>query len=143
MTKEELAAKLNGREYMGEIEEFEERAAKDAGLVVVFGASDDLIEFRGAINDEAGAGSEGIVFVDAKGLTPEFNDLCDDKDFRGLQDYFARLPGRREIATVWDTDGWSWQYKTSIPHATFEIMEDGEKYCRGIVFSLADLGPAP
>ena len=34
----------------------------------------------------------------------------------------------------------SWSYLTDIPHKTFDIMEDGEIYCRGIVFSLDDLG---
>ena len=55
MTKEELAALINGRKYRHELTDKEEKAAKDARLVVVFGASDDLMEFRGAINDECGA----------------------------------------------------------------------------------------
>jgi hypothetical protein len=54
----------------------------------------------------------------------------------------ARLGGRktaRKIEAVWAEDGYSWTYRTDIPHATFEITEDGEPYCRGIVFALADL----
>jgi hypothetical protein len=35
-----------------EINKAEERQAKDAGLVVVFGYSDDGVELRGAIHDE-------------------------------------------------------------------------------------------
>lgn len=27
-----------------------------------------------------------------------------------------------------------------VPHATFNVMEDGEKFCRGIVLSMDDLG---
>jgi hypothetical protein len=51
-TKEALARRLNGREYGTEITSDEEAAARKCGLVVAFGAPDDLIEFRGAFNDE-------------------------------------------------------------------------------------------
>lgn len=54
MTAAELAALLNGREYRKEMSRDEEQVAKAAGLVVVFGASDDLMELRGAISDEVG-----------------------------------------------------------------------------------------
>lgn len=138
MDPKELAAKLNGREYQDEIDRVTEQAAKIHGLVVVFGASDDLIEFRGAINDEAGAYGGSSVFLDAKGLTPEFNALCEDKDFQGLRDYFLRFDSRKEIEAIWDSDGYSWTYKTTIPHETFDVLEDGEPYCKGIVFRLAD-----
>jgi hypothetical protein len=40
---------------------------------------------------------------------------------------------------VWGKDDTSWSYETDIPHATFDVLEDGEVYCRGIVFALADL----
>ena len=33
----------------------------------------------------------------------------------------------------------TWCYKTDIPHETFMIYDDGEPYCRGIVFSIEDL----
>ena len=32
-----------------------------------------------------------------------------------------------------------WVFKTSIPHATFEIIEDNERYCMGLVFNISDL----
>ena len=34
--------------------ETEKQIAKDSGLVIVYGASDDLMEFEGAIEDEIG-----------------------------------------------------------------------------------------
>lgn len=49
MTKESLAAILNGRTYGDEITKEEEAQAKAAELVVIYGASDDLVEFGGAI----------------------------------------------------------------------------------------------
>lgn len=68
MKKEELAAMLNGREYRNEITREEAAEAKAAGLVVVYGASDDLMEFEGAIRDELGCYDGGTAFVDKKGL---------------------------------------------------------------------------
>jgi hypothetical protein len=42
--------------------------------------------------------------------------------------------GEKYIDAVWCEGEYSWTYKTNIPHATFDIWEDGEKYCKGIVF---------
>lgn len=132
MTKEELAAKLNGREVGDEITEAEAKEAKYTGLVVVFGASDDLMEFEGAIRDEVGCFDGGTAYLTSEGL---LENECDNEDCP----HFLRL---REKATtieaIWNA-GCSWSYETDIPHATFDIMEDGEKYCRGIVFALADV----
>jgi hypothetical protein len=30
-------------------------------------------------------------------------------------------------------------YNTNIPHVTFDVMEDEDKYYKGIVFKLSDL----
>jgi hypothetical protein len=44
------------------------------------------------------------------------------------------------IEALWcKENGYSWTYKTAIPHAAFDIMEDKLKYCRGIVIALKDL----
>ena len=126
MTKEQLAEKLNGREYGDEITAAEESQAKADGLVVIFGASDDLCEFRGAIHDEMGCYKGGGLKIHAAGIECD----CD----------FCAYKSIAAIEAVWcETPDISWTYKTALPHATFEIMEDGEKYCRGIVVSVADL----
>lgn len=54
--------------------------------------------------------------------------------------YKDTLKGCRVIEAVWcpDEPDCSWAYKTDIPHVTFDVVEDGELYCRGIVFRLAD-----
>ena len=47
----------------------------------------------------------------------------------------------RIIEALWDPgDGYSWRYATEIPHATFEIREDDQPYCQGIVFALNEAG---
>lgn len=140
MNTKELAALLNNREYREEITRDEEAQAKHAGLVVVFGASDDLMEFRGAIHDELGAYEGTTAYLDADGLVVN---ECDNE----------RCPYARKLAAtakkikavwdkddyVWDKDDYAWVYQTDIPHETFDIVEDGEKYCRGIVFSLDEV----
>lgn len=145
MTKEELAAKINGREYGQELFPAEEQAARTAGLVVVFGASDDLMEFRGAIHDELGAGSE-----EGKDAFIVNGDIwsgpdCEDR-FEGgrgckyaqAADVAAKARGQK-ITAYWDRDGYSWVIEAlTIPHAIFDIVEGDEKFCRGIVFDLKD-----
>lgn len=133
MTKEEFAARLNGREYLEEITKAEEAEAKQLGLVVIFGASDDLMEFRGAIDEEGGACGGTTAYFNADGL---LQNECEDEGCP----YFEKIKkSAKTIKALWNTDGYSWTYETDIPHATFDIMEDGEKYCRGIVFSMSDL----
>ena len=139
LSKELLAGLLTGREYGKEMAKEEEQQAKAAGLIVIFGASDDLMEFRGFVNDERGAPT--VALIDAKGLLPFREDIEHDDEV--LKDYFARAPQVRAVDALWsDEDGYTWTYRTDVPHATFEIVEDGETYCRGIVIDVADLGGA-
>lgn len=139
MTPHELAAQLNGREYLNEITKGEEESARRDGHVVVFGYSDDNTEFRGAVCDEVGAYNGANHFVHpTKGLLQGHDGVCDCQ-YCG---YESLLKQSSKVEAVWH-DGendYSWTFKTSIPHATFDIMEDGKKFCRGIVFRLADAG---
>lgn len=134
-----LASLFDGREYRGEISTEEELRAKDAGLVVVFGASDDAMEFRGAIDDELGAWEGTTAYLDqAKGL---IDNRCDSEDCPHYMEaqQQAALKGAT-IEALWGEHAHcSWSYKTAIPHETFTIVEDGDPYCQGIVFSLADV----
>jgi len=126
------ALALHGSEYGSEGAPGLFAEMKAAGLVAVFGASDDLMEFRGAIADEEYCLGDGDVHLDQDGLLE--NECTEDEC-----PHFTKLKSRtRAIKAIWDRDGISWQYETSIPHKTFDVMEDGEVYCRGIVFQLAD-----
>ena len=62
VTKEQLAKTLNGNQYKSEITEEQEFIAKENGLVVIFGYSDDNTEFGGAINQEKSS-YRGATFV--------------------------------------------------------------------------------
>lgn len=62
MDKKELARLIDGREYGYEPFHDVRQTAKEAGLVIVSGASDDLMEFDGGIYDEGGCFDGGKVF---------------------------------------------------------------------------------
>jgi hypothetical protein len=133
MTIEEFAKMLDGREYGSEMTQTEMRLAKEMGFVVVFGYSDDNTELRGAIDDEVGGYSNHTIYFNEKGL---LQNECDDDNCP----YFERMKQQsKTIEAVWGKEDYSWIYKTDIPHETFDILEDGERYCRGIVFKMEDL----
>lgn len=133
MTRDEAAAQLDGNEYGKEGSKELFGAMKAAGLVAVFGASDDLMEFRGAVHDEVGCYNGGQAYLTKDGLLD--ND-CDE----GQCPYFAKIKETAAtMSAIWDDGGFSWRYATDIPHAKFVIREDGEPYCEGIVFALADV----
>lgn len=131
MTKE-IAALLDGMEYGEDIKEHDLQYAKVNGAVIVFGASDDLMVFQGAINDEIGCVDGESVYLDKNGLV---QNKCDNED---CPYYREKLLHAKVIKAIRDSEGYSWMYTTEIPHETFEILEDGEKYCRGIVFWMGD-----
>lgn len=130
MNIKEFASKLNGIHYgYPQFSDEEIAMAKVNGFVIVSGASDDLMEFEGAIRDEGDCFDGGKVYFDRNGVS---------------QDGTKRV---NVIEALWcdkealDDNGnvITWTYKTDIPHETFMIYEDGEPYCRGIVFNIADL----
>ena len=129
MTRDEFAAKLNGREYGGEITKQEATTAREARLLVVFGASDDTTEFRGVYDDEAGAYEGGLYHFVRVGETWELTEC----------------PGTGvEIEVVWEPDAddapdASWFIRTSIPHSKFDIIEEGAFFCRGVVIDEKDM----
>ena len=137
MNAEQFAAILNGRQYRSEITREEEKIAKANGLVVIFGASDDLREMCGAACDEIGARDGATVVCDGIGL---ITNQCGDDECP----YFAeRLRDGIYVNQDWcKVDGYSWTYTTDIPHHCFEIMEDDDHYCRGIVFALSEVKAA-
>ena len=128
----EFAEKLNGRQYRNELTKELETYAKENGIVIVFGASDDLMEFEGDIYDEFGCYGGGNFAIDDNGNV--------------YGEEYGVMPADRYyhyISAIWCPKGtkYSWGYETDIPHETFTIMEDNEPYCKGIVFYLKDLKP--
>lgn len=132
MTLKEFAQMLDGRKY--EFLQFtaeEIHMAKENGFVIVRGASDDLMEFEGAIYDEAGCFEGGTVYFNRSGVI-----FSEDGE---------QPENCSQITALWfegkDENGTQaiWSYKTDIPHETLKIWEDGDLYCIGIVFSIEDV----
>jgi len=136
MTHETLAALITRNEYGKEISAYLEDEAKKDGLVAVFGYSDDCMEFRGAIDAEVGAYEGGTVFITQSGqLLPEPE--CGTENCPFFQ---AAKAASKSIKAIWHDDGGPcWTYETDIPHSTFDVFENGELYCVGIVFSVNHL----
>lgn len=128
MTAKELAEKLDGRQYGKEMTIAECREARDSGLVVIFGASDDLMEVRGAIDDEFDCWGGGT-FQIANGYFVK--PRCDD--CKGCDLFKAATKDAQTIRALWAKGEAAWTYETEMPHETFRIIEDDELYCIGIV----------
>ena len=130
MDLKEAAKLLDGREYREEMTQEEAKLLKEAGIVAVYGASDDLVEFDGAIRDEVGAAS--IIALSRIGGILTEDDVTQYQRFE--EDY-------AQIEVQWGKDprGFCWSYKTDLEHEHFHIYEDGEPYCCGIVFYFDEL----
>ena len=128
MTLKEFAGKLNGHEYdYPQFTDEELAIAKENGFIIVFGASDDLMEIEGAINDE-GDCFDGSTFkldiADKKLVDRDTEESCDVVAIE------ARWCKDRDD----EMNVIQWTYATDVPHEKFMIYEDGAPYCQGIVF---------
>lgn len=131
MTLKEFAASLNNREYgYPQFTKEEIQTAKDNGFVIVYGASDDLIEFDGAIYEEAGCFDGGTVYFNKNGTVS-------DEEFIGSNRIEAVWYDKKRTDDAGNII--TWTYKTDIPHEIFMIYEDGEPYCEAIIFSIDDV----
>lgn len=112
ITAKELAEKLNGIAYGDSFDDVKQEA-KESGLVIVYGASDDLMEFDGAIYDEGGCFDGGRVYFDRNGVDQEGEERanwidavwCDGMNRDGLPatwTYETEIPCERWIiALLW------------------------------------------
>lgn len=100
-------------------------------IVVVYGYSDDNVEFDGAIREEVGAWEGAEIYVDANGPIEPCECEC--------KYYKAAMKNAKKIRAYWCHDGWDWSFSTDIPHEEFEFYSDGEPFCKGIVFYKKDL----
>ena len=128
----DIAKAMHCREYRHEISKDEEKLLKQLGYVVAFGYSDDLVEFRGAINDEGTFGYR--IALTKSGLYSPERDGCEDCPHE--QRIIAKLPA---IQSKENHRGYfMYIFSNCIEWAGFDIFDAGQKYCRGIVFSIND-----
>lgn len=128
MTRDELAQKLNGRQYREEITKEEEKEAKNNNLVIIFGASDDLVEFRGVIYDELGI-------------------YCGDNLYKLFYIKYNGDVSNDTVGAIAEIKVWfspdffdcTWYFDTKVPHSFFYIKEDDRIFCKGIVIDLREI----
>jgi hypothetical protein len=134
MTNQEVAEMLDGREYESELTDLEESLLRGESKVVVFGAGAFFIKFRGAIQDDVCAGKGAVFYFDEKrrlaNVCREINCPCFAE--MKAKPKTIRVPGGPPHDALWT-------FETKIPHATFDILEYGEKCHEGIVFDLNSL----
>jgi hypothetical protein len=137
---QDFAKLLDGNEYGSEISKELAHLAKTLGYVVVYGYSDDNVEFSGAIDDEIGAFEGTTIQLDKTGI---IKNECDQHDCPYFEN---RLKiSENYIKATWyeEKDGKvinpGWHFKTNLPHAAFKIMEDDELECVGMVFEFSAL----
>jgi len=135
-----------------EISHEDSQKAKELGFVIISGHSDDVMSFDGAIDNEGDCYDGGVVKFTKNTVIcneeecEEAIQLLEDNGYL-IEDIKKSV---NEIEALWcpdgindnegnHIDGISWAYKTKIPHETFFLKEDGEFYCRGIVFNKSDL----
>lgn len=152
ITKEQMAARLNGAEYLNEMTLGDERTAKANNLLVLFGESDDLLEMRGAIHDEVGAynGGEYALTLDgelyADGEEENTYHKAIGNEVLPLSDEYDNDDNPRLIRAEWSPDDQptlSWRISSNLPCAGFTILEDGKPYCEGIVIDLSEVTRIP
>lgn len=137
MAAKELAAMLDGIDYCECIPADVIRKAEDSGFVIVYGHSDDCLEFEGAITDEIGAYNGRAIQLVADKISAYNRQMrwvvADKRTLSGKL-------GPNEIRAKWCPDGSTpWTIETDIPHATFDICDGDEVFCKGVVFSIYDL----
>ena len=130
MDIKQFAKSISGKEYgYPQFTKEEIETAKESGFVIVYGCSDDLMEFEGAICDEGSIQGGGEFWFNK-------NSICQENGDDGVfENWIMSLwcKGYLEEKVI------PWSYETEIPHETFMIYEGGEPYCRGIVFSIDDV----
>ena len=133
-----FAEKLNGREYRSEITSSECKYALDNNLLVIFGASDDLIEFRGVIDEEMDSYKKSNYFLlkaeDGFRIISQYEW---DELQSSIEEYGIIIP-HKIITSYWSggESKYFFSYFMSFPHENFNIMEDGKYYCQGVVINL-------
>lgn len=128
----ELAKKLDGFEYGDDFNEEYINFAKENGLVIVTGYSDDGCVFSGAIDDEIGCFDGGEAYFDGTKLITDIDDFSQKEldSFVCLNIYWCE---------VGQPFSWSYKFNRNIPVEKFYVFDGGEDYCEGIVFKLSDL----
>jgi hypothetical protein len=146
ITVKEFAAMLHGRDCQPNLSTDELLLAKQKGFVVVYGDSDDRVEFEGAIRAE-GHTNPLVIDRPAGVLVLSADGKLLDKD---SDSYMEHVKQNRNIIKVFycSKDRINWVFETDIPHETFltyeglydeEFADFDDGYARCMVFEASAL----
>jgi hypothetical protein len=137
-TLDNLVELIGELEYGDQIPTAALELAKNIQAAIIYGYSDDSIMVSGVTEDQADAYKDKNVWVDKEGFLPiNENQNCTDAGIETISDcrkLVKRFDQSVKLQVIEDQGGWLWQYKTDWPHRVFEMKEDGDPYCKGIVF---------
>ena len=148
LTAQEVAEKMNDCVYKNE-DMFTDSKLAEANLVVVYGASDDLIEFRGAIVEEIDAYQGAIVYLYSvkdkwRLITGDQIEELEDTespllDLIPIEDIKAHY-----INGLFCPKGFSgWLIEAKLPNGMasypFSVLQDGDVTGRGLVIDMNTL----
>ncbi len=127
MTLKKFTERINGRQYLNELTDEDIQIAKENGFLIIYGYSDDNVEVDGIFRDEFGAYNGTTVFY-----RPSDKSVYESEDSR---------EGDIEINCLWcaEDSEFTWSFKTSLIHETFEIYDGDEKFCLGIVIDINNI----
>ena len=134
LTAKMVAERLHGREYLHEVTDDEANEFAFHGLTVVYGYSDDNVEFVGSISDEIGCYEDITIPILDGDILKKCSDDCEDYDCPFWRDALKRA---KNVRATFTNDGW--KFATDFRCWKFAIMEDGKVYGEGIVFAMEDL----
>lgn len=125
------AKKMNNCQYHEEYDLVLSDEMKKDNIVVVHGASDDIMCFGGAICDEA----YGKTYFTSKGVHQV---RCEDEDCPHEKALIKTL--KYFIEPIFCQEGFTFKAIVNLPrYESFVVLEDDELYGTGYVFSLDSL----
>lgn len=149
MNAQELAQLLNGHQYREYIQQKLLNEAKKYNLIIVYGYSDDIIVFRGAVRTEADCFCGGTLKFDRYGFLGT-KECAEENGYDDCVKHYMRSQKCCNIKAILCAENEpSWTYKLldkeldPMPDSyfsTFNILIRDEVYCRGLVFSLDEIG---
>ena len=151
-TKEEFALRLHRNECSNllpgecynETKDNDRAIAKENGFIVMYGQGDSDVIICGAAEGEFCTYEGSTIYtIDDRIIENEI--LCDftlEYSHETLVKSLVKhgfVKTTKKINVIWSKSEIQWKFETDIPHATFDIMEGSEIFCRGIVISQEDL----
>jgi len=140
---EQIKLICDGIEYSRDIPEEAKKLAKENGVVVIVGGSDDLMYAYGAESyltdyfehDEGWDGCDLAKDASDKQLKKEAKQL-------GLKIFWCGIiesTGEKiEGYSTLESGAFSYKVADNIEHINFKVMEDEDVYCTGIIIKLPD-----